>query len=84
MAVIKTAISIKEHLFQKLEQLAEEMDVSRSSLLALALEEYIERRESLKLLEQLNAAYADDAQEEELELAAKHGARRLEVLEDTW
>jgi len=84
MAVVKTAISIKEPLFHKLEELADEMEMSRSRLLALALEEFIERHENLRLLETLNAVYADDPQEEELELAAKHAARRREALEDTW
>lgn len=58
------------------------MELSCSRLLALALEDYIEHCENLRLLEELNAAYTDDGQEEELELAAKHGARRLEALED--
>lgn len=84
MAVVKTAISIKEPLFEKLEELAGEMDMSRSRLLALALEQFIERYENRRLLEEINTAYAEDSQEEELELAAKHGARRLEALEDSW
>jgi metal-responsive CopG/Arc/MetJ family transcriptional regulator len=82
--VVKTAISIKEPLFEMLEKLADEMDMSRSRLLALALEEFIERHENLRLLEALNAAYADNTQEEELELAAQHAARRREALEDAW
>ena len=84
MTVVKTAISIREPLFEKLEELADEMDMSRSRLLALALEQFIERYENRRLLEEINTAYADDSQEEELELSAKHSARRLEALEDSW
>lgn len=59
MVNVKTAISLPESLLKQAETLATEMKVSRSRLLALALEEFIERRANRKLLEQINAAYAD-------------------------
>jgi metal-responsive CopG/Arc/MetJ family transcriptional regulator len=84
MAVVKTAISINEPLFHKLEELAAELGMSRSRLLALALEEFLERYENLRVLEALNAAYDDDQQDEELELVKRHKPGYREVVEDSW
>ena len=84
MAVVKTAISLQEPLFNKLVQLAEEQNLSRSRLFSLALEEYIERIENQKLFAALNAAYDDD-QEEELELTKLYKRRYRKTLdEETW
>jgi predicted transcriptional regulator len=59
MTTIKTAISIEESLFQKAEELAAEMQVSRSRLFALALEDFIAHTDTEKLINQLNDIYAD-------------------------
>ena len=69
MGVVKTAISLQENLFQQMEQLAGDLNLSRSSLIAIALQEFIERHENKRLLDQLNAAYEDDPQTEEVELS---------------
>ena len=55
----KTAISIEKSLFQELEALAQEMEISRSYLFTLAAREFINRYKSRKLLDDLNAAYDD-------------------------
>jgi metal-responsive CopG/Arc/MetJ family transcriptional regulator len=65
MANIKTAVSIPERLFQQAEALAHEMNISRSRLFSLALEEFIRRQETRKLVESINAAYEDGLDEEE-------------------
>ena len=65
MASVKTAISIEKPLFEELESLAEEMDVSRSHLISLAAKEFIDRHKSRKLLEAINAAYDDVPDPEE-------------------
>lgn len=44
------------------------MKVSRSRLMALALEEFIRRHQNRQLLEKINAAYEDDPDEEEQDL----------------
>ena len=59
MAVVKTAISLESSLFQQINELAGELNVSRSRLFALAAQEFIARHESRKLLDALNAAYED-------------------------
>lgn len=59
MATVKTAISLQESLFEQAELLAAEMKISRSRLIAIALEEFIRRHQNRLLLEKINAAYED-------------------------
>jgi len=76
MASVKTAVSLDESLFAQVEDLAHEMKVSRSHLVALALEDYVRRRQNRRLLEQINAAY-DELPETEEERSLRQGWRRL-------
>jgi metal-responsive CopG/Arc/MetJ family transcriptional regulator len=57
MAQIKTAISVPKNLFQETDQIAHEMNLPRSQVITLALEEFIRRYQNKKLLEQINKAY---------------------------
>lgn len=57
---MKTAISIPDDLFEKAEQLAERLDVSRSQLYARAIAEYTERHASANVREKLDEVYADN------------------------
>ena len=59
MATVKTAISLQEYLFEQAEAIAAEMKISRSRLIAIALEEFIRRHQNRILLEKINAAYGD-------------------------
>jgi metal-responsive CopG/Arc/MetJ family transcriptional regulator len=54
---MKTAISIPEDLFQETDHIAHELNISRSRVITLALEEFIRRYQNKKLLEQINEAY---------------------------
>jgi metal-responsive CopG/Arc/MetJ family transcriptional regulator len=83
MATTKTAISLPDALFQELERLAKELHLSRSRLLALAFEEFVERRQNQKILRELNAAY-DDEQVEELDLTRRHMIRYQINQDETW
>ncbi len=65
MANIKTDISLRKSLFEQVETVAREMKVSRSRLFLMAVEEFIQRYQNRKLLEKINAAYADDECDEE-------------------
>ena len=59
MANIKTAVSLQKSLFEQVDSLAREMNISRSRLFALALEDFIRRYQNRQLLEQINQAYSD-------------------------
>ncbi len=76
---IRTHVLIPNGLFEQAEKLARKMKVSRSRLFVIALEEYIQRRRNRELLEQINAAYADepDAEEEAWRRKARSEHRRL-------
>jgi predicted transcriptional regulator len=65
MLGIKTAISLEKNLFNQVNQLANDMHVSRSELFTLALKDYLKKQESKKILAQLNAAYGDSSNKEE-------------------
>ena len=64
MASIKTAISIEKPIFEQMNILAKNLNISRSRVFALAAEEFIQRRKNSEILESLNKAY-DDLSESE-------------------
>ncbi len=84
MANVKTAISIQESLFEKVEELADRLKVSRSRVFVLALEEFIRRQENRSLLERINAAYQDEP--EAAEKKRLRGARKSHrrIVEGEW
>jgi predicted transcriptional regulator len=59
MTAVKTAISLQQPLFNQVDALAGEMQISRSRLFVLAMEEFIERYQNQRLLQEINAAYKD-------------------------
>lgn len=81
MTSIKTAISIREPLFKQVEALASELNVSRSKIFVLAVEEFIKKYQNRQLLEEINRAYEDlpDATEQlHLEIARKQQRKLVE------
>jgi metal-responsive CopG/Arc/MetJ family transcriptional regulator len=79
MARKKTAISIEQPLFEEIEALAKEMEVSRSQVFAVAAREFIRYHKNQKLLDATNNAYKDtpDLDEEALKTRMKSKHRRL-------
>jgi len=78
--VVKTAVSLDQHLYRKGEALSRKLKVSRSRLLSMALDEFIRRRENEDLLRRLNAAYSsepDAGEQRVLSAALAAHARRL-------
>jgi metal-responsive CopG/Arc/MetJ family transcriptional regulator len=65
MPSVKTAISIPEPLFRRAEAVAHSLQISRSQLIARAVDEFVKRYESRSLLESLNRAYEDSPSAEE-------------------
>lgn len=59
MAIVKTAISLPEPLFERADAFARQQNISRSQLFARAVEEFLRRHESQALLETLNRVYGD-------------------------
>ena len=84
MANVKTAISLQQPLFEQVEALAREMQVSRSRLFVLAVEEFIERHQNQKLLQEINAAYEDVPDTAEQELRRGMRRRHRQLVEGQW
>ncbi len=84
MANIKTAISIEKPLFEEVEALAEELDISRSQVFTLAARSFIQYRKNQKLLDAINAAYSDASDNEEEKLKAQMKSRHRRLVKDQW
>jgi metal-responsive CopG/Arc/MetJ family transcriptional regulator len=85
MATVRTAISLDEHLFREMDDLARSMKVSRSELFARAASDYVRRQESRAMLEQINRAYAEEPDADERDLRSHMEALRRRVAgEEKW
>ena len=84
MATVKTAISIQESLFDRVNELAEELQIPRSQLFSLAVEEFIRQHENRGIFEALNDAYDDAPGQEEETLREGMRRRQRQVLEGQW
>ncbi|ABG50071.1 hypothetical protein Tery_0629 [Trichodesmium erythraeum IMS101] len=82
MATVKTAISLQEYLFEQAEAIAAEMKISRSRLIAIALEEFIRRHQNRILLEKINAAYGDISDTETLASRSTILENHKSIIED--
>ncbi len=85
MTSVKTAISLPRPLFQQVDTLAREMNISRSRLFVLAVEDFVRRYQNQRLLEQINAAYDDEPSAPGDQELQRHmlGLHR-EVIESEW
>ena len=84
MASIKTAISLQKSLFEQAEALAREMEVSRSRLFVLALEDFIQRYQNKQLLERINAAYEDIPDPSEQDHLRRMRKQHRKIVEGKW
>ena len=84
MAIVKTAISLQESLFERADDLARQLHLSRSQLFARALDDFLKRHESRRLLDAINNALEDEPDPAEKERLA--GMRRIQRkrVEDQW
>lgn len=85
MAHVKTAISLDEKLFRRANELAAEMHVSRSRLVAVALEKLVKAHDEEELVRRIREAYADFPNEEEKAFLDIGAAGLAELTkDDTW
>ena len=84
MNSIKTAISLQKPLFDQAEALASELEIPRSRLFALAVEEFIQRHQNEKLLAALDEAYADNPDPEEETLRHQAQSRHRQLVDGEW
>ncbi|RLD11394.1 MAG: hypothetical protein DRI56_01045 [Chloroflexota bacterium] len=84
MASVKTAISIQEPLFEQVEALANELNISRSRIFVLAVEEFIKRYQNRQLLEEINRAYDDLPNVTEQLYLEKTRPQHRKLMEGEW
>lgn len=84
MANVKTAISLQQSLFEQVDALAQELEISRSRLFVLAVEAFIQRYQNRQLLEAINEAYADSPGPEEQALRHQMRQQHRQMVEGQW
>ena len=57
---MKTAVSIRDEIFEAAERTAESLGLSRSELYARAVAEFVEKHSGERTTERLDAVYGDD------------------------
>jgi hypothetical protein len=83
-ATVLMEVWLSQSLVDLAEAAAREMKISRSDLLATALEEFLRRRQNRQLLEAINEAYKDGPTEEEREFLQHMKLHHRRILEDEW
>jgi len=84
MTVVKTAISIQETLYEQAELLAKKMNISRSHLFGMAVEDFIQRYQNRLLLEEINQAYSDEPDPAEQVRLLQMQKQHRKVVEGEW
>jgi predicted transcriptional regulator len=84
MASVKTAISLHKPLFDQVEALAEKMNVPRSRIFALAVEEFVRRHQNQRLLQRINEAYKDAPDPAEVALRRRMRRQHRQIVEGEW
>ncbi|MCX6583391.1 MAG: hypothetical protein NT166_24705 [Candidatus Aminicenantes bacterium] len=84
MAVIKTAISIDESLFEQIRKLSEEIKLSRNQIFSQAVKYFIDKKNNLELVRKINTAYSDILDEEERDRLKKSKRKYKEILKEEW
>ncbi len=82
MANIKTAILIEKPIFEQINALAKDLNISRSRVFALAAQEFIQRHKNIELLKSLNEA-CDDLPKSE-PIVSRMRSRHYKMVKDLW
>lgn len=81
MPGVKTAISLDEELFNKVDKIAHKLHVSRSRVFTIAVQDYLHKQENKALLAQLNEAYSDQQSDEERKVSKSLKAKHIKIVE---
>jgi metal-responsive CopG/Arc/MetJ family transcriptional regulator len=85
MPGVKTAISLDEELFNKVNKLAHKLHISRSRVFTIAVRDYLQKQENKALLAQLNDVYGDhpNAEEGKISQSIKDKHRKI-IRQEPW
>lgn len=81
---VKTAISMPEGLLARVEEIAAQGGMTRSGVIARAVEAYVRRDRARRITEKLDEVYAIGPDEEATAVARGHRARLGKRLKGTW
>lgn len=85
MPAIKTAVSIDEVLFEQAKELARLMNVSRSKLISLALDEFVRKHQEEDMIRRINESCVGLPDEQEKEFLRLANANSVKFTEnDEW
>ena len=84
MGNIKTAISIQEALFKRIDELARELQIPRSHIFVRAVEDYVNREENKRLLERINNAYNDEPEDGEQKRFRQTRSSHRRIVKGEW
>ncbi len=84
MTNIKTAISLPKSLFEQADALARKLQVSRSRLFVMAVEDFIRRYQNQQLLDRLNQAHRETPDAAEVERLRQMRRVHRNVVEGEW
>jgi len=83
MPNIKTAISIEKPIFDQVNDLAKNLNISRSRLFVLAAKDFIQRHTNMELLQAINEA-CDDLPDDDKKNVEKMRPRHLNMVKNQW
>ena len=81
---IKTAISIQKSLFEQAESLAQELNVSRSELFGMAIENFVRNHQNQILLQEINEAYSAEQDPSDKVRLSKMRKHHRKVVRNEW
>lgn len=81
MPGVKTAISLDEELFNKVDNLAHKLHISRSRVFTIAVQDYLHKQENKSLLAQLNEAHSDQPSDDERKVSKSAKAKHRKIVE---
>ena len=85
LADMKTAISIPDETFDRVEQRAKELGLNRSQFFTRAVQRYLDELERESLTERINAALGDsDGIDEDTAAFIEYNKRRFAAMDDDW
>jgi predicted DNA-binding protein len=81
---VKTAISVPDETYARVERSAERLGVTRSEFYARAAHYYLEHLERQSLTNEINAALELTGEDDSSSAAVAAGRRRLSLTDDEW
>lgn len=81
---MKTAISVPDETFDRVEKQVAELGISRSEFFARAAKKYLDELESESITARINAALEAEGEDDSNAWAAAAGRRMLARMDDAW